>query len=360
MIIIFISVISVFIFLANWAVYAAIVSVFSITHPLWLGVSLGILSGSFILATILGHKFYNRFTRVYYTISAVWMGFFCYAFLVSGIHGVTLLLPFSQRVTTLIGERFFIVAFLIGLYGIFHARKITISNIHLTLPSLPAVWKNRSAVWISDLHLGQLHSPAFAQKVVNNINSLAPDIIFIGGDLFDGTTAPDSATLIAPLRELSPSLGIYYVTGNHEEFEKSDSFIAAIKSIGIKILEGENIDIDGLKIIGIGHGHGSKKEEFAKVLSTLSIDPKKPSILLKHEPRDLDIAAAAGISFQISGHTHRAQMWPLGYIAKLVYKDYDYGLKKYGAMQVYTSSGVGTWGPPQRVATNSEIVRITF
>ena len=95
-------------------------------------------------------------------------------------------------------------------------------------------------------------------------------------------------------------------------------------------------------------------------LSRLAIDPRKPSILLKHEPRDLDVAEAAGISLQISGHTHKAQMWPLVYVAQRSYKGFAYGLKRLGRMQVYTSSGVGSWGPPMRVGTDGEIVVITL
>ena len=87
-----------------------------------------------------------------------------------------------------------------------------------------------------------------------------------------------------------------------------------------------------------------------------------PSILLKHEPRDLDVAQQAGISLQISGHTHKGQQWPFNHLAQRVYKGYAYGLKQYekSAMQVLVSSGVGGWGPPVRVGSDCEIVHITF
>lgn len=78
--------------------------------------------------------------------------------------------------------------------------------------------------------------------------------------------------------------------------------------------------------------------------------------MLKHEPKDLSVAQEAGISLQISGHTHKAQLWPLEYIAQLSYKGYAYGLKRLENMYVYTSSGVGIWGPPMRVGTTDEIV----
>ena len=53
-------------------------------------------------------------------------------------------------------------------------------------------------------------------------------------------------------------------------------------------------------------------------------------------------------------------MFPLNFITWLVYKGHDYGLSKYENMEVYVSSGVGTWGPPVKVGSPSEIVLINF
>ena len=89
-------------------------------------------------------------------------------------------------------------------------------------------------------------------------------------------------------------------------------------------------------------------------------DQTKPNILLKHEPSDLAVAEAAGISLDLSGHTHHGQIFPLMFFTWQIYKGFDYGLRHLGAMQVFTSSGVGTWGPPLRLGTNSEIVAIEF
>jgi len=35
-------------------------------------------------------------------------------------------------------------------------------------------------------------------------------------------------------------------------------------------------------------------------------------------------------------------------------------LNSFGRLQVYTSYGAGTWGPPMRVGTSPEIVLLTF
>jgi predicted MPP superfamily phosphohydrolase len=360
-IIIFIVIILGFIFLANFVVYKVLEIIFIITTPtqlLLLATMLGVFSGSFIVATILGNYFYNWFTRLYYKIFAIWMGFFCYLFFACIIYVITIYI--SKQSFNIIGVFLICIALLASLYGIIHSRKIFITKIQIKIPNLPSSWKNRKAVWISDLHLGQLLGPSFAEKIVDKINILSPDIVFIGGDLFDGTQAPSMSELIAPLSKIIAPLGTYFITGNHEELGNSDKFISAIKSIGIRTLLDEMTDINGLQLIGVDYRKTSNRERFQKIISDFSIDIQKPSILLKHEPKDLDIAEKAGISLQISGHTHQAQMWPLSYIAQFVYGGYSYGLKKFGSMQIYTSSGTGTWGPPMRIGTNSEIVLMEF
>ena len=92
----------------------------------------------------------------------------------------------------------------------------------------------------------------------------------------------------------------------------------------------------------------------------MNIDPSKPSILLKHIPDHREAVEKSGINFQISGHTHHGQIWPFRYITKKIFKGFDYGLKSLNNLQIYTSSGVGTWGPPLRIFTKSELIKITF
>lgn len=92
----------------------------------------------------------------------------------------------------------------------------------------------------------------------------------------------------------------------------------------------------------------------------MGVDRHKPSILLKHSPFHLRVAEGQGVSLQLSGHTHHGQVFLFRWITSRVYDGYDYGLKWFGNLLVYTSSGAGTWGPPMRVDTKPEIVIIKF
>jgi len=95
-------------------------------------------------------------------------------------------------------------------------------------------------------------------------------------------------------------------------------------------------------------------------MAAMNLDRNKPSVLLKHAPSDVDVAWEAGVSLMLCGHTHHAQVFPLRFIARMIFRGFDYGLKQSGKMRVYTSSGAGTWGPPFRVGTHSEIALFTL
>ena len=70
------------------------------------------------------------------------------------------------------------------------------------------------------------------------------------------------------------------------------------------------------------------------------------------------LAKEYGIDLQLSGHTHKGQLFPFGWVTKIIYKGYEYGLHKEGAFTLNTTSGVGTWGPPMRTGSPGEIVVI--
>jgi predicted MPP superfamily phosphohydrolase len=90
------------------------------------------------------------------------------------------------------------------------------------------------------------------------------------------------------------------------------------------------------------------------------LDPTVASILLVHNPNRLPVAAEAGISLQLSGHTHLGQFHPFTAIVRRMYGKFAHGLHAFGDLLVYTSSGAGTWGPPMRLGSNPEIVLIQF
>jgi predicted MPP superfamily phosphohydrolase len=126
------------------------------------------------------------------------------------------------------------------------------------------------------------------------------------------------------------------------------------------VLENEKIILDGLQIVGVHYHDSSNVERFRAILRRVALDRNAASILLVHNPNRLPLAAEAGISLQLSGHTHLGQFVPFTKIVSRIYGKYAYGLNRFGDLQVYTSCGVGTWGPPMRLGSNPEIVLIQF
>ena len=360
----FVLVLLILLSLANLLVYQAVISIFVVTVS-WqftlLGTILFLMTGGFITSTVLGMMYSNKWIRMSSLATSIWMGFFVYLFSAMILYGFIAMLPVGAL--SLIGGVLLLIAIGVSIYGVIHARNIHIVEVTVPMKNLPTQWKNRRAIWVSDLHLGHIHTSAFTRKVVDTIKTIPYDILFIGGDLYDGTTTPDLVELIAPFKEIAEKGNVYFITGNHEEFRSADKFLNAVTSIGIQVLQDKKITVDEMQIIGVDYTTASDHDRFREILWGLLIDSDKASILLKHEPKDIDVAYDAGISLQISGHTHRAQLWPLSYIASLIYKRFAYGLQVTGKgrlMNVFTSSGVGTWGPPMRVGTNSEIVVFTF
>jgi len=363
--ILFISIVQSILFLGHWFLYRTLVRFFGVVNPsrlFTLKISFALLSISLVLTSFLAFRYSNLPVRYLYTAAASWLGIF-YLFILASIlcwifYGLGKLvhLPLNGKILIeiLIG-----LALMASLYGFINAGVIRVTRISLQLPHLPNPWKGKTAVWVSDTHLGQVRNDGFAQKIATLVQSLHPDIVFIGGDLYDGE-AVDLGKVIEPFSKMSVPGGMYFVTGNHEEFYDNTPYLQAVRRAGIRVLYNEKVDLDGLQIVGVDYKDSRSEEQFRTILQKMGIDPHQPSILLKHVPLHLHVAKEQGISLQLSGHTHQGQVFLFRFITARVYKGYDYGLKWFGDFIVYTSSGAGTWGPPMRIDTQPEIVVIRF
>lgn len=313
---------------------------------------------SFVFASIIGMRYYNRFSRALYAVSGVCLALLMYLFLASCAYVIPVVLTGDPP--RKLGLALILLSCVLTFYGVVNARRIVLKTVAVSIRNLPDAWIGRKLVFVSDLHLGQVNGGRFARRVTDAINAQEPDLVCIGGDLFDGTTAPDLRELAAPIAGIKAAFGAYFIMGNHEEFGPGTVFADVLKKLGIELLLDRKIDLEGVQFIGVDYLSTAAPADFDKVLGRMHIDPRQPSILFKHEPRNLPVAQAHGISLQLSGHTHRGQIWPFRYITKRAYGAFYYGLHALGEMQVYTSSGVGTWGPPLKVGSAPEIVSLVL
>ena len=262
-------------------------------------------------------------------------------------------------------ERRPLIAMLFGLailatvYGIANAARTRVTRITVNLPNLPDSWRGRTAALVSDLHLGHVRNRRFVERIVAMLAGFRPDVVFIAGDLYDGTAA-DVDRVAQPFSKLSARFGTYFVAGNHEEFSDHTKYLDAVTRAGMRVLNNERLSVDGLQVVGV-HFHDSVHPvHYRAVLQRAAIDPGRASILIVHAPHNLRVAEQEGVSLQLSGHTHGGQFAPYTWIVSRIFGRFAYGLHRLDKMLVYTSCGAGTWGPPLRVGTNPEIVLIRF
>jgi len=327
-----------------------------------LGAVFAVLSVTFVTASLLAWRSSHEVVRLYYTGSAVWLGFLNFFFLAACGCWPALVLV---RLTGLnwsrpaIGILFFAAGSLAGVYGLFNASLTRVRRITVQLGKLPASWRGRVVALVTDMHLGHVRGVGFSRRIMAMVTDLAPDVVLIGGDMFDGTAANLSA-LAQPWSQLAAPWGTYFVGGNHEEFAGLQKCLEAVRSAGIRVLDNEKIELDGLQLVGAHYRESSDPQQLRAILRRADLDRARASVLLAHAPNQLTVAEEAAISLQLSGHTHGGQFFPFTRIVSRIYGRFVYGLNRLETMQVYTSYGAGTWGPPMRVGTSPEIVLIEF
>jgi predicted MPP superfamily phosphohydrolase len=355
-------------FLGHWFLYETWIRFWGMpqrgdSHRLLaLQIIMAALSVSFVTASLLAFRYAHILVRLYYTCAAVWLGmlnyfFFaaCAAWIVLGASGLAGL-HWQRRE---MADVLFGLALLSSLYGIVNAASTRVTRITVRLANLPEAWRGRLAALVSDLHLGHVRNHSFVKRIVRMLANEGPNIVFIDGDLFDGTKA-NIDRLAQPWSQLHLPLGTYFVTGNHEEFFDRTKYLDALKRVGIRVLNNEVITLDGLQIVGMHYRESANPHLFRSILKQATLDPTRASILLTHAPDRPAIAEEEGISLQLSGHTHGGQFLPYTWIASRAYGRLVHGLNRLGKMWVFTTWGAGTWGPPLRIATKPEIVLIRF
>jgi uncharacterized protein len=343
-------------FLSHYYIYNRVLKVFDI-NKLLLALTLGILTISFILISIIERYMCNSLTKFFYFVSSSWLGVLF--FLLIGVLLIDLIF-FIFKLFEInldykaLGISMMIIILIITAYSLYNAKQVRVTQISIEAADIK---DNLKIIQISDLHIGALNNKEYLEKVVRLSNSLNPDLVLITGDLLDGSGRITNAEL-EMLKLLKTKEGVYFVTGNHETYFNQNEMLELIKSQNITILRNEKVDVAGIQLIGIDYPNN----EFSKnneVLKNISLETDKFSILMYHSPTGLQDAVDKGIRLQLSGHAHNGQIFPIQLIEKLIYK-YVSGLHHIKNTYFYISQGAGTWGPPMRFGSYSEIVEINL
>ena len=298
----------------------------------------------------------GRFANMAYSAAAILLGFMLYlVFSVLLVDLTTFFINFHPKI---LGTVALLLAFTVSVYGIWNATNKQIREIEIPMKGLNHEIK---AMQLSDIHIGHFWGVKTLQHIVNLTNTQKPDVVFITGDLFDGKIRLNKAS-IAPLKALNAP--VYFVEGNHDGYSGAKEVKQKLREIGVSVLENEVTHFSELQLVGLNHMRADNtssgmhtnhtRATIKNTLGNLHIFPNKPTILLHHSPDGIQYANQAGIDLYLAGHTHAGQLFPVNFIAKWMFS-YNKGLHNYKGTKIYVSQGVGTFGPPMRIGTHSEL-----
>ena len=265
----------------------------------------------------------------------------------------------------------------LNVYGMIHARNTVVT--HYTIPINKTVKniKQLRVALISDLHISYNSDVKMIKKMVNKVNYYKPEVVFVTGDMFSSSysSVHKPGEYVKALKGLKAKEGVFWVYGNHDVEEplfcgfgtadpkdavRTKKMKKFLKKSNFKILEDKRTAISKGEVQLVGRADEEKPVDKAKKRMSADellndLDREKPIIVLEHEPGDYENLAANGADISFSGHTHAGQAFP-GTIVTAMLNDMVYGLDTRHGMQVLVTSGVGNYGPPLRIGTNSEIV----
>jgi predicted MPP superfamily phosphohydrolase len=253
-------------------------------------------------------------------------------------------------------------------WGHYEAMRVPrVKRLDIRIPRLGAGLDGTRVVLLADTHYGPIDRERWSVRVAEAVNALEADIVVHAGDIADGTPAQRRAQS-APLGTIRARLAKVYVTGNHEYFSEAQGWLDRMAELEWEPLHNRHVTVerggDALVLAGVDDvtaessglaGHRANLEG-----ALAGADPDRPVLLVAHQPKYVEQAAAAGIDLQVSGHTHGGQIWPFNFLVRID-QPVVHGLSRHGERtQLYTSRGAGFWGPPFRVFAPSEITLLTL
>jgi predicted MPP superfamily phosphohydrolase len=324
-----------------------------------LGITLPII---FIISMLYSYKHYSVINSWLNIISSIWIGFIIYSLIASLIIFLLIILSsyFNFQIPIkIISSILMLLVFIVTSYGIWNSNNPRIVEWHVKNEALSKDWSGKKIVIISDVHLGTIRGETFFKKIIDKINNTNPDIVFIAGDLIDGPAFPYEKWL-KNVSILNPKFGNLYAEGNHEKYNQEYSkFISSLPPTLIN-LTNKKVEVNNTQIIGLDYKQNESGEEVKSELTSLKYDKNQSSIILIHDPKNVEALAESGVSLVISGHTHGGQFFPITALVNYLYKKYTHGVTNTGKTTSITSYGVGTSILPIRIGTVPEIIVLTI
>ena len=248
----------------------------------------------------------------------------------------------------------------VNIYGYFEALNIRTEQIVIKTAKIPKNTEKLRIVQISDVHVGMIVREGRLERMMEVVKKAAPDILVSTGDLVDGQIDNIHGSL-SLLKGVQAKYGKYAVTGNHEFYAGLDQALDFTRKAGFTVLRGEGINVAGLiNIAGVDDPAGKRTGQYRGIPETkmlAGLPGKTYTLLLKHQPL-IDQEALGDFDLQLSGHTHKGQIFPFSMVTGLVFPLQGGSFNLPEGSRLYVSRGTGTWGPPMRFLSPPEITII--
>lgn len=333
-----------------------------------------IISMSYVSARLFGNVLPKNIRSYLTIVGSYWLAVMIYSLMLLGLlelvkfinHRFRIInVSISQEQTILKISKEIILFIVIGIlvFGTWNARNPVVKKYEITVPKKAGDIKEINIVMVSDIHLGTIINNGRLTKMVEGINGLKPDVVLFVGDIIDeDVDAFVDGNMVENFKKIKSTMGVYAVPGNHEHISgHMDELYNYLRCSGVNVLIDNYIKIqDDFYVIGREDISGEKfdgikRKELPQLLQ--GIDKSLPMILLDHQPYKFNDVQSAGIDLQFSGHTHKGQLFPVNLVTDKMFET-DWGYTKKGSSNFIVSSGYGTWGPPIRIGSRSEIVNV--
>ena len=236
-------------------------------------------------------------------------------------------------------------------------RDPVLSHHRLLLPRLPAAMEGMRIAHLSDIHYGIYLSRRALNRVIELTLAHKPDLIALTGDF-----VTQSPVFIDPVSDLlgrlHAPLGVWAVLGNHDFRAGAEAVTRGLRRNGIKVLRNQHRGIrhrgTQFRIAGV-----DDSRQHPDVAAALGRGQDPFTLLLAHNPLELEAADACGVDLVLSGHTHGGQI-KFGFAEPLYQRFLPAGFMSWGDTQMYVSRGLGKVILPMRLGAPAELAFFTL
>jgi len=189
---------------------------------------------------------------IFTSLSAPWLALSVFFFVILAVLSLLKVIPNVISVRRTFGFCVFAIILLMMSYGVWNAHAPTVKRYEAAVPHIE---KPVDIVVVSDFHFGNSDMTREKMRCTADIvQTLKPDLILIPGDILDGPAEPlKDKELMGEFARLKAPLGTVAVLGNHDVYGGIEDVIAAkVRSLGMKFLVDETLDIEGGRIRIIG------------------------------------------------------------------------------------------------------------